>query len=81
MKKSVGEKGKLHINKFLQKFENGDKVGFVVYPSEQHGLFNLRIQGKHGIILGKQGNCYVVEYDDRGLKKKFVVNPVHLKRI
>lgn len=78
MKKSISEKGKLHISKFLQTFEEGDKVLLKAYPSYQKGIFFLRFFGKVGEVTGKQGDCYKVNIKDGGKTKTCIVHPVHL---
>lgn len=80
MSKSLSEKGKLYINKYLQKFETGEKVVLKAYPSMQSGLFNLRFQGKVAEIKNKQGSCYNVSIKDGKKEKTFIVHPVHLMR-
>lgn len=81
MKKSVSEKGKLYINKFLQSFEEGDKVLLKAYPSYQKGIFCLRFHGRIGEVIGKQGECFKVNLKDGKTLKTFVVHPVHLVRV
>lgn len=80
MGKSISEKGKLHIKKFLQNFESGDKVLLKAYPSHHGGLFCLRFYGKIGEVIGKQGECYKVSIKDGNKGKMCVVHPVHLLR-
>ena len=80
MKVSLSDKGKLPIKRYLQTFENGDKVLLKAFPAEQKGLFWLRFHGKTGEITGTQGKCYKVNIKDGGKKKTCVVNPVHLIR-
>jgi len=80
MKKSISEKGKLHISRFMQTFEEGDKVLLKAYPSYQKGLFCLRFHGKIGEVAGKQGNCYKVNIKDGNKAKMCVVHPVHILR-
>jgi len=81
MSKSLSERGKLHIKKFLQEFDVEDKVLLKAYPSHHKGLFALRFYGKIGNIKGKQGECYNVEIKDGNKTKKCVVHPVHLVKI
>lgn len=78
LRKSVSEKGKIHIKKFLQKFEEGQKVLLKVYPSYHGGMFFLRFQGKIGQIVGTQGECYKVKIKDGNKYKVCIVHPVHL---
>jgi large subunit ribosomal protein L21e len=81
MRKSVSEKGKLHISKFLANFNDGEKVLLKAYPSHQGGLFCLRFHGRVGEIVGKQGDCYKVNVKDGSKLKTCIVHPVHLNRI
>ena len=81
MRKSVSEKGKLHIAKFLASFNEGDRVVLKAYPSYQGGLFCLRFQGKIGEVNGKQGECYKVSIKDGSKVKTCLVHPVHLSRV
>lgn len=80
MKKSVSEKGKIHISRFLQTFEEGDKVLLKAYPSYHKGLFSLRFHGKIGEVKSKQGKCYNVKIRDGNKVKTCIVHPVHLLR-
>ncbi len=78
MRKSVSEKGKLHVSKFLQSFDEGEKVLLKAYPSYQKGLFCLRFHGKVGEVAGKQGECYQIRIKDGNKLKTCIVHPVHL---
>jgi len=80
MSKSVSEKGKLHLKRFLQTFEEGEKVLLKAYPSYHKGLFCLRFHGKIGEIVGTQGECYQVRIKDGGKQKICLTHPVHLLR-
>ena len=80
MGKSVSEKGKIHIKRFIQKFEEGDKVLLKAYPSYHKGLFCLRFYGKIGEILKQQGECYKVKIKDGNKLKECIIHPVHLLR-
>ncbi len=81
MSKSISEKGKLPINRFLQTFETGEKVLLKAFPSYHKGLFCLRFYGKVGEVIGKQGNCYKVDIIDGKKAKECIVHPVHLLRV
>lgn len=78
LRKSISQKGKIHISKFLQTFEIGDRVLLKAYPSYQGGMFFLRFHGKIGEIVGKQGDCYKVSIKDGNKRKECIVHPVHL---
>jgi large subunit ribosomal protein L21e len=81
MSKSISEKGKLPIRRFLKEFEVGQRVLLKAFPSYQGGLFSLRFHGKTGTILKKQGNCYLVQVKDGGKIKQAVVHPIHLLEV
>lgn len=78
MRKSVSERGKLPISRYLQNYEEGDRVLLKAYPSHQGGLFCLRFHGKIGEIVGKQGTCYKVGIKDGNKAKECIIHPVHL---
>jgi ribosomal protein L21E len=81
MRLSISEKGKIPLKRYLQKFEEGDRVVLKAYPGEQKGIFCLRFHGRVGEIKGKQGECYKVAVKDGNKLKTCVVNPVHLIRV
>jgi large subunit ribosomal protein L21e len=78
MRKSVSERGKLHLTRFLQNFEEGERVLLKAYPSYQRGIFCLRFHGKTATVKGMQGECYKIELKDGNKLKECVVHPVHL---
>ena len=78
MRKSISEKGKLPLGRFLQEFDEGQKVLLKAFPSYQKGLFCLRFHGKIGQVTGKQGDCYTVSIKDGKKAKECIVHPVHL---
>ena len=43
--------------------------------------FPKRIQGRTGVIEGKRGRFYIIKLKDQEKEKKFLIAPVHLKRI
>ena len=81
MSKSISEKGKLPIGRFMQSFEEGEKVLLKAFPSYHKGLFSLRFYGKVGNISGKQGDCYKVSIMDGKKAKECIVHPVHLLKV
>lgn len=81
MRKNVRQKGKLSVNKYFQKFEDGEKVVLKAEPAVQRGLYFLRFHGKVGVVSGKQGACYKVAITDFKKDKTLLVHPVHLKRV
>ncbi|MCA9486319.1 50S ribosomal protein L21e [Candidatus Woesearchaeota archaeon] len=81
MQKKVSEMGKVPIGRFLQEFEEGQKVLLKAYPSYHKGLFCLRFYGRIADVTGKQGDCYKVSLRDGGKQKTFVVHPVHMLKV
>ena len=80
-KKNVRMKGKISIRKYLQNFNENDKVALVMEPSIHSGIFHPRFQGDVGVIVGKQGTCYKIKIIDGKMQKYFIVHPVHLKKV
>lgn len=74
--KKVREKGKLRLSKYFQEFSEGESVAVVKEISMQP-KFPDRIQGRTGVVEGKQGRAYKVKIN----KKKFLIEPIHLKKI
>ncbi|MBS3146235.1 50S ribosomal protein L21e [Candidatus Woesearchaeota archaeon] len=80
LRKNVKQKGKLSVTKYLQEFNIGDKVYLKAEPSIHKGMYSLRYHGSSGFIKGKQGKCYIVQLKHDSKIKKFIVNPVHLRK-
>ena len=81
MSKQRTERGKLHVSRYMQHFEIGDKVVFKAEAQYHKGLPHLRFYGHPGIVMGKKGRCYEILIDDQGQKKMLIAHPVHLLRI
>lgn len=79
-KKKIRTKGKIQLSRYFQELKDGDSVAIVKEPSIQ-AKFPERIQGKTGIIEGKRGMFYIIKIKDQAKEKKFLIAPVHLKRI
>lgn len=79
-KKKIREKGKLQLSKYFQELNNGDFVAIVKEPSVQ-AKFPERIQGRTGLVEGKRGMSYIIKIRDQEKEKKFLIAPIHLKKI
>lgn len=79
-KKKIRKKGKIQLSRYFQELKDGDSVAVVKEPSIQ-AKFPERIQGRTGIVEGKRGMSYVIKIKDQEKEKKFLIAPVHLKRI
>ncbi|MFT4297661.1 MAG: 50S ribosomal protein L21e [Candidatus Woesearchaeota archaeon] len=81
MRKKVNARGKIPITKYLQKFNEGDKVQLNAESAVQKGIYSLNYHGKAGIVSKKEGTCYNVMIKDGKKEKCIIVHPVHLKRL
>lgn len=79
LSKNYKKKGKITIGDYLKQFENGDRVNLQIEPAVTKGQYMPKYIGKAGIIVGKQGECYMVQIKDLNKVKNLIVHPVHLK--
>ena len=79
LQKSIREKGKISVTRYLQKLEVGQRVLLKAEPAVHGGMYHPRFHAKTGIVKGKRGSCYIVEIDDQGKHKELIVHPVHLR--
>lgn len=80
MKKKVRTRGKIQFSRYFQKFQEGDNVAVVVEPAIQSS-FPKRLQGRTGKIEYKRGKSYFVMIKDQKKEKRFLIEPIHLKKI
>lgn len=79
-KKKVRTKGKISFSRYFQDFKEGDIVS-VVRELAISASFPKRLQGKTGVIESKRGKVYFVKIKDKNKEKKFLIEPIHLKKI
>lgn len=72
--------GKEKISKIFQLLKEKDRVAVAIEPSEEIN-FPKRLQGRTGIIEGKRGKAYIVKIRDYNEEKRFIIKPVHLKKL
>lgn len=78
--KNPRQKGKFSFTRFFQKFKEGDSVAV----AKEHSIpfpYSHRLQGRTGKVIEKRGSAYYVEIADLGKPKKYLIKPIHLKRI
>ena len=80
-RKRLRTKGKFSFTKYFQKFASGDSVAIVRELGQQSSGFPKKMQGRTGKIVEKRGSAYLLEVNDYNKLKKFVVKPIHLKKI
>jgi large subunit ribosomal protein L21e len=78
--KKAREKGKFSFTRYFQKFKTGESVAVVRELSFVFG-HPKRLQGRTGKIVKKQGAAYEVEIKDFSKPKKYLIKPIHLKKI
>jgi large subunit ribosomal protein L21e len=74
-------RGKVPVNRFIRKFNVGDKVVIDIVSSSLNGIPFKRFQGLIGNVIEKRGNAYLVEIKDGNKTKKILATPEHLKTI
>ena len=75
-------KGKMNltVSEQVKTFKLGDKV-IVSQRSTSAGQPHMRYSGRHGVIVRKQGKCYVVEVKDGKTTKELIASSIHLKTV
>ncbi len=79
-RKKIRERGKLRFSKVFQTFNPEDKVAIVREISLKSNI-PRRMQGKTGTIESKRGRSYMVKINDGKKEKRFIISPVHLRKI
>ena len=79
-KKKIRTKGKISFSRYFQDFSKGESVSVVREPAVKSS-FPKRLQGRTGIIESKRGKSYFVKIKDQEKEKKFLIEPIHLKKI
>jgi large subunit ribosomal protein L21e len=74
-------KGKVSLRHYLSEFKDGDRVSLTVEPAVHGGMYAPRFIGKSGTVIGKSGNCYVVQIEDMKKTKTLIVHPVHMRKL
>ena len=73
-------KGRFSFMRFFQKFQPGDTVAVVRELGLPFG-YEKRIQGRTGKVIEKRGSAYYVEIKDLNKLKRYLIKPIHLKKI
>jgi ribosomal protein L21E len=79
-RKSIRTRGKIPLSKYFQEFKKGDFVS-VTKERAVKSNFPGRFQGRTGTVEAKRGQTYLVNIKDKDKKKKFLIEPIHLKKI
>ena len=79
-RKKPRQKGKVSFTRYFQKFQPGDSVAVVRELSTKFGYSNI-IQGRTGKVIEKRGSAYYVAINELNKEKKYLLRPIHLKKI
>jgi len=66
--------------KFFQKFQPGESVA-VVQELSIPFHYPKKLQGRTGKVLEKRGSAYYVEIKDINKPKRYLIKPIHLRKI
>ncbi|MBS3099102.1 50S ribosomal protein L21e [Candidatus Pacearchaeota archaeon] len=78
--KTPRTKGKFSLTKYFQKFKEGDSVA-VVRELSIPFQYSKRLQGRTGKVIEKRGSAYYIEIKDLNKAKRYLLKPIHLKKI
>ena len=78
--KRIRARGKIPLSRQFQTLKRGDSVA-VIREISVASSFPERLQGRTGVVAEKRGREYIVEINDNGKEKKFIIGPVHLKKM
>ncbi len=78
--KSSKTRGKLQFSRYFQELNEGDRVA-VIKEKSIPSSFPKRLQGRTGIVEGKRGRAYMVKVKEINREKRFIIEPIHLKKI
>jgi large subunit ribosomal protein L21e len=80
LSKSPREKGKISLTRYFQIYKIGDKVKLNLESSITKGKFCPRYNGKVGVVVGSEGECYKVKIRDIHKEKVILVHPIHIRK-
>ena len=70
----------MQISRYFQELEKGDFVSVAIERAISSNL-PKRFQGRTGVVEGQRGKAYLVKIKDQNKEKKFLIEPIHLKKI
>jgi len=80
IRKSPRQRGLSPITHEFQEFEVGEKVNVIIDPSVHKGMPHSRFHGKTGVVMGQQGNSFVLAIYDGNKEKTVIARAEHLRR-
>ena len=79
-RKKVRTRGKLQLSRYFQELKEGVKVS-IVRERSIAGSFPKRLQGRTGVVEAKRGRAYMIKLKEQNKEKRFLIEPIHLKKI
>lgn len=78
--KRIREKGKVKLSEYFKEIKEGERVSVDIDVSFKNNI-PKRIQGLSGEVEGSRGEFKVVKINDGDKIKRFIIHPVHLRRL
>ncbi|MCX6749573.1 MAG: 50S ribosomal protein L21e [Candidatus Pacearchaeota archaeon] len=79
-RKQIKTRGKISLSRYFQSLKEGDSVA-VIQEKSVSSSFPDRLQGRTGVVAEKRGRSYVIKIKEYDKEKKFIIEPIHLKKI
>lgn len=79
-KKNIRSKGKLSFSEYFKELKEGDSVA-VKKELSIASSFPERLQGRSGFVESKRGKAYIIKIKDLNKEKRFLIEPIHLKKL
>lgn len=79
-RKRRSDRGKISIRRYMQKFQEGERVSLQAEPAIHKGLYFRRFHSKTGVVKKSRGNCYEISIFEGNKLKTVIVHPVHLRK-
>ena len=79
-KKRIRTKGKIKLSEYFKSPSEGERVCIVVEKGVR-ASFPKKLQGLTGEVVGTRGRFRLVKIKDKDRMKKFIIHPVHLRRV
>ena len=78
--KRLRQKGKIRLSNYFKNLNNGERVS-IVPDAGIRSAFPHRIRGKTGIVIDSRGRFKVIEIKETRGSKKYIIHPIHLRKI
>jgi large subunit ribosomal protein L21e len=75
------DRGVLPPNAVLRDFPEGARVAVVMESSRHKGMVHKRFQGQTGVVVGKQGEAFLVNITHGNKPKQLILRAEHIKQM